>query len=245
MKRIIAVAALGLAALMPCTSWAQSTAPSTVLSQVSAQSCAVTGCINAKLSDGELFTFSDMLRYYGSYPINGRLAFRGLNYDMTGQSSGYQVIDLSGNGGQFAVHEEFAVRCYRGCTQTWLRGSLTVANEYIGTQPTNYGSSGYPAYTNISTGTGQVGLVSASQSDTLITLTSSDVTLIQVPSEVTILAGALDANFTITATAPTQPNSPPDFSPSTVVVTATFPDGQTASVSLLVTPLPPPPPIDQ
>lgn len=213
----------------------------TALAQVSAQSCQVTGCVNAKLSDGELFSFSDTLRYYGSYNINGRLAFRGLNYLGTGQSSGYQIIDLAFAGGQFAVHENIAI--VRGNSQKWLNGSLTMANEYVGTDPAYYGSTEYPAYGDITTGTGQVGLVKAAISDTVVTLASSDTTQVQVPSEVTILAGSLNANFTVTATAPTTTGPGTTNNPN-VTITATFPDGRVASMPVYVQPLPAPTPVN-
>lgn len=236
MTKQIAVAVLGLLA---CTSSAS--AQTTQLKQTAAgPNCQIVGCINAPLSDGELFTFSDTLKYLGSYPINGKLAFRGLNYFLSGHSSGYEVIDLDASAWEnngFAVHENFApcYRCFR-----WHDGYLQVANEYVGFDPYLYG---YNGAVNVTSGTGQVGLVTASPFPLTVTLASSDTTQIQVPSEVTIPAGSLDADFTIMATAPTQTTPPSPTAKITII--ATFPDGTSAVATVTVQPLPAPPPPEQ
>lgn len=239
MRKLAVIAILGLA--FACTSRAQST----TLTQTSGTGCVVTGCTNAKLSDGELFTWGDTLVYYGSQSIFGKLQFRGMHYQMSGQASwnGYQVIDLSDNG--FAIHEAFSVRCYRSCTQIWQNGYLSLPSEYVGADPADYGNQGYPSYANLTTGTGQVGVVTASMVPLTVTLVSGDTSQIQVPSEVTIPAGSLYADFTITATAPTQPNSPPYLQPASVTITATFQDGQSSTFTVVVQPLSPPPPSDE
>lgn len=227
---------LGLAALLlPGLSQAQTTQ----LNQTGPGSyCHVTGCTNMPLSDGELMTFGDTLAYYGSYPIAGKLQFRGMHYQMAGNSSGYQLIDLAGAG--FAIHVDFAVHCYRGCSNNWLNGYLDVPNEYVTSDPAYYGSSGYPNYTCICSGNGQVGFVTAPTSPVVVTLTTDNPSVIQVPSEVTVLAGTMFTDFAITATVPDTGIGPL----YTVTITATFPDGTTATFPLTVQNLPPPTPPD-
>lgn len=237
MRRIISlwlpVAFLFL--LLPRTSEAQTTQ----LNQTGPGTyCHVTGCTNMPLSDGELMTFGDTLAYYGSYPINGKLQFRGMHYQMTGNSSGYQLIDLAGAG--FTLHEDFAVHCYRGCSNNWLNGYLELPNEYVTSDPAYYGSSGYPNYTCICSGNGQIGFVTAPTTAANVTLVSSNPSVIQVPVEVTVPAGSLYADFAITATVPATGLG----APYTVTITATFPDGSTSVFPLTVQNLPPPTPPD-
>jgi hypothetical protein len=229
--------------------WGQSTS-TTTFTQVT-HPCSVTGCTNAQLSDGETFSFTDTLQYYGVYPILGTLQFRGVKYAMSGQASGYETIDLSNSQG-FAVHEAFSVRCYRGCSQTWLNGSLTVPNTYLGVQvdtsvlmytntfgqvvqqypdwpSTAFGGSVYRATGNIegpTTGIVQVGLVTASDVDTPVILTCSDAAF-TIPSEITIPAGSTYQNAPISAAV--IPYNQPAV---TATIRATFPDGSTAIITV-------------
>ena len=163
----------------------------------------VTGCINAYLSDGETFSFNDTLQYYGSYSILGNLSFRGVEYQMTGNSSGYQVIDLH-NAQGFAIHEAFSVRCYRGCIQTWLNGYLVAPNVFVGVQ---VDSSSDPAFT--------------------------------VPGSLTIPAGQVAASGAINA-AVIAYNQPA----VAATITATYPDGRTATIVVTDDPGPAPPTVD-
>jgi len=235
-------------------------AQTTTFTQTGGSTCHVTGCSNAPVSDGETFSFSDTLKYYGSYSIAGTLTFRGIGYALSGTSSGYQTIDLSANdAGPFAVHEDFAIHCFRGCGQTWLDGSLTVPNEYLGIQvdksqflyvdvfghvvqqypnwpSTAFGGSVYCSAALITpcngegplNGTVQVGLAAPASTDTTVLLSSSDPTF-TVPVSVTIPAGSLYANF-YGQLAAVVPYPQADVS---AIITATFPDGTTSSVTVV------------
>lgn len=147
------------------------------------------------------------------------------------------VIDLDASTWEkngFALHDVFHPSRY---TAGWTSGYLQIPNEYIGFDPFLYG---YNGAVNVTTGTGQVGLVTPNFiQDQTVTLTSGDTTQVQVPSQVTILAGSLDADFTITATAPMQTGG---LKESFITVTATFPDGTVSTATVGVEPLPAPPP---
>lgn len=225
-KAIFAVAAL---AVLGCSSSVRG--QTTQLQQTAAgPNCHTYGCINTPLANGELFTWSDT-------SVSQKLSFRGLNYFMTVTTSGNVTKDLSSaayeNNG-FAVHTDFDIDCFR-CVFTWDDGYLQLNNEYVGSDPYLYG---YNGQINVTSGTGQVGLVTPSPGDLIVNLVSGDATLIQVPSQVTILAGSLDADFTITSTAPTAPPS----QTLSIIVTATFPDGTVATMKVTVQPVPAPPP---
>lgn len=225
------LATLGLFACI-CSARAQTTQ----LQQTApGPNCHTYGCINTPLSDGEVFTWCHTSSCT-------KTSFRGLNYLMTAHTSGFPIeaVDLTStayeNNG-FAVHTDFL--CGRfGCG--WHDGYFQLNKKYVGFDPFLYGDNGQ---VNVTSGNGQVGLVTALPYDLTVTLVSSDPTQIQVPASVVILAGTLDANFTITATAPTQPNSPPYLTESFVTVTATFTDDGTASTATVgVEPLPAPTP---
>lgn len=211
--------------------------------------CHVTGCVNVPLSDVELFTFSDTIQHYGSSPIAGKLQFRGMHYQMIGNASGYQDIDLAicqpevncvPIANSFAIHEHFAVHCVRSCSNNWVNGYLDVPNEYVASDPSYYGNSGYPSYTCICSGNGQVGFPAQQTNPATVTLVSSMPSVIQVPSEVTVLGGTSFTDFAITATVPDTGIGPV----YTVTITATFPDGTTATFPVSVQNLPPPTPPD-
>lgn len=227
MKRAIAI--LGLA-LLPCLLKAQTTQ----LQQTAAgPNCHTYGCINTPLSDGELISWSNT-------SVSQKLSFRGLNYFMVAKQSGWPTIavDLTSVGYEnngFAVHTDFDSDCFR-CVLGWDDGYLQLNNEYVGSGTFLYGWNGS---VNVTSGTGQVGLVTATPFDQAITLVSSDPAILQVPGQVTILAGSLDADFTITATAPT---APPLGNPTPVTVTATFPDGTAATMTVTVGTIPAPTP---
>lgn len=235
MNRIRTAVAAFIVAIF-CASIAS--AQTTQLNQTGPDSCHVTGCLNAPLSDGELYSWSDTLQYYGSYPIAGKLQFRGMHYQMSGNSSGYQVIDLAGAG--FAIHEAFKVTCFRSCSNSWLNGYLDVPNEYVASDPSYYGNSGYPSYTCICSGNGQVGFVATQTSPIVVNLVTDNPSVIQVPPQVTILGGTQFTDFAITATVPNTGIGPV----YTVTITATFPDGTTATFPVNVQNLPPPTPVD-
>lgn len=244
MKKLIVV---GLGALLAASLFAQST-NTTTFTQTGGVGCHVTGCANAALNDGETFSFTDTLQYYGTYSILGKLTFRAIGYSMSGQASGYQTIDLS-NAQGFAVHEDYAVHCYRGCSQTWKDGSLTIPKEYVGVQvdtsvlmytnvfgqvvqqypnwpPTAFGGQVYRSSGYIEgplNGTVQVGLASVSDVDVTVKLASSDPTF-TVPSQITIPAGSLYANGSITAVTV--------GSGVVATITATFPDGTTSTITV-------------
>lgn len=191
--------------------------------------CRTYGCINTTLSDDELLTWS-------CTSASQKFSFRGLNYSKC-STSGNTAVDLDvtaweNNG--FAVHTDFDVDCFR-CAPGWDDGTFTVPNEYIGSGRFLYGWDGQ---VNQTSGNGQVGLVTATPYNQTVNLASGNPNLIQVPSQVIILAGSLDANFTITATAPYAPPS----QTLSVTVTATFPDGTVAAMTVTVQPLPAPPP---
>lgn len=229
---------IAIAALLCIIGACMASAQTTQLKQTAAgPNCQVYGCINAPLSDLETFTFSDTLRYLYDQPINGKLAFRGLNYFMSGHSTGYLNIDLDASAYEnngFAVHELFHPSRGNG---NWQNGYLQLDNEYVGSDPFLYGWNGA---VNVASGTGQVGVVTANMiQDQTVNLTSGDPNLIQVPVQVTIKAGSLDADFTITATAPT---APPLGAPTPVTVTATFPDNTTATMTVTVGTIPASPP---
>lgn len=235
MKSLLKIALFTLSAFFTVCAQAQTTQ----LNQTGpGTNCHVTGCTNMPLSDGELMTFGDTLAYYGSYPINGKLLFRGMHYQISGNSSGYQLIDLSGAG--FSLHEDFAVHCYRGCSNNWLNGYLEVPSKYVTSDPSYYGNSGYPNYTCICSGNGQVGFIVAPTTATVVTLVTDNPSVIQVPANVTVSAGSLYADFAITANVPNTGIGPL----YTVTITATFPDGTTATFPLTVQNLPPPTPPD-
>lgn len=224
-----ALAAIGLLACMSSTR-----AQTTQLAQSApGPNCHPYGCINTPLSNGELMTWCDT-------SVCQKLSFRGMNYFMTVTTSGNVTKDLTStkyeNNG-FAVHTDFDVDCFR-CVFGWDDGYLQLNKEYVGSDPFLYGWNGQ---VNVTSGTGQVGLVTASPGDLIVTLSSGDATLIQVPSQVTILAGSLDADFTITATAPTSTGQNTGQTIS-VNVTATYPDGTVATMTVTVQPLPAPPP---
>ena len=196
-------------------------------------SCGVFGCSNAKLQDAELFSY-----FIATDPYHGasHLTFRGQTYyDLTWTCgvSGWPGCGTSqtitGNNAQYVVHETFQVHCSRtGCSTTNLSGSFTLNNEVFSVRPTTYG------YTGPFTGTGQVELAVKSTTDTIVTLTSSDPS-ITVPGTVTITAGAFVADFTLNDAAI------PYGNPATTgTITATFPDGYTANVTVTDNPLPPP-----
>lgn len=230
--------------------WGQSTS-TTTFTQTGGGGCHVTGCTNAPISDGETFSFNDTQEYYGAQNILVNLYFRGIQYAMSGKGSGYQTEDLS-NGQGFAIHEDFTVHCLRGCSNTWKDGSLRVPNTYVGVimdrsifypgqypnwPPTAFGGqvyrSGGTYVEGPSSGTVQVGLAVPAQVDTVVTLTTSDAAF-TVPERITIPAGQLFANGTITAAA---------FTGRTEIVAtvlATFPDGSTAIITVTDDPGPAP-----
>jgi hypothetical protein len=212
----------------------------TTLTQA-ALSCSPFGCTNAKLLDGELFS------YYiatSAYAGPSHLTFRGQTYyDLTWTCTvskypgcaGSQTI--TANNGQYVVQETFHLHCFRSCTVTNLSGSFALNNEVFSLRPAAFGgSAGYPTYgPGPLTGTGQVELAVKSLTDTVVRLQSSDAS-ITPPAEVTITAGSFIADFTITAAA--IPNGKP---PTTATITATFPDGSVIKVAVTDNPLPLPP----
>lgn len=232
MRRTLIGVALLAGLLLPCRLEAQTT---TLTQTAAGPNCSISGCINTPLSDKELITWCHT-------NVCQKLSFRGLNYFMTAKQSGWPTIavDLDStayeNNG-FMVHTDFDSDCFR-CVTGWDDGTLTMENEYVGSGTFLYGWNGS---VNVTSGTGQVGLVTATPFDQTVTLMSSDATLLQVPSSVVILAGTLDSNFTITATAPTATASW-QLAPINVTVTATFPDGTASTMTVTVGPLPPPPP---
>jgi hypothetical protein len=212
----------------------------TTLTQT-ALSCSPFGCTNAKLLDGELFSYSIATSAYSG---PSHLTFRGQTYyDLTWTCTvskypgcaGSQTI--TANSGQYIVQETFQLHCFRSCTVTNLSGSFSVNNEVFSLRPTAFGgSSGYPTYgPGPLTGTGQVELAVKSLIDTIVTLHSSDPS-ITVPAEVTITAGSFSADFTVTAAG--IPNGKPA---TTGTITATFPDGSATKIAVADNPLPLPP----
>jgi hypothetical protein len=205
--------------------------------------CGTFGCSNAKLRDAELFSYfiaSDA--YHGA----SHLTFRGQTYyDLTwtcgisrwpgcGPSQ-----TITANNGQYVVHETFQLHCYRtGCSTTNLSGSFTLNDDVFSIRPTTFGGeTGYPNYApGPLTGTGQVELAVKSTTDTIVTLESSNDPSITVPETVTITAGAFVADFTVNAVGIKYGNPA-----TTATITATFPDGHTANVTVTDNPLPPPP----
>lgn len=222
--------------LLACMSSAS--AQTTQLTQTAAgPNCHTYGCINTPLSDQEVFTWCHVTTGSGCT----KLSFRGLDYFMTAHVGGFPIeaVDLSStayeNNG-FAVHTDFL--CGRfGCG--WKDGTLTLDKEYVGSGTFLYGWNGS---VNVTSGTGQVGVVTANMiQDQTVNLTSGDPNLIQVPAQVTIQAGSLDADFTITATAP---KAPPLGAPTPVTVTATFQDGTAATMTVTVGTIPASPSTD-
>lgn len=202
--------------------------------------CSPFGCTNGTLQDGELFTYYIATgAYYGS----SYLTFRGRTYyDLTwtcgiGQYPACVASQtITANHGQYVVQETFQRHCYfRSCTVTNLSGSFTINNEIFSLSTASFGGqAGPPGYgPGPLTGTGQVELAVKSLTDTVVTLTSSDPS-ITVPTTVTITAGSFVADFTVTAVG-IKYGKPG----TTATVVATFPDGQTISVIVTDTPLPP------
>lgn len=228
----VAVLILLLGATLGASS---ASAQATQLVQTAAgPNCHTYGCINTPLSDGEMFTWCHVTTGSGCT----KLSFRGLDYFMTAHVGGFPIeaVDLSStayeNNG-FAVHTDFL--CGRfGCG--WKDGTLTLDKEYVGSGTYLYGWNGS---VNVTSGTGQVGLVSGVPFDQTVTLVSSDPAILQVPVSVVIPNGSPDADFTITATAPTGTGQT-----LSVNVTATFPDGTVAVMTVTVQPVPAPTPPD-
>jgi hypothetical protein len=204
--------------------------------------CTTFGCSNAKLQDGELFSY-----YIATSAYSGpsHLTIRGQTYyDLTwtcGVSrwpscGGSQII--TANNGQYVVDEAFQLHCSRtGCSTTNLSGRFTLSDNVFSIRPTTFGgSSGYPYYgPGPLTGTGQVELAVKSLTDTIVRLASSDPS-ITVPDTVMITAGAFVADFTVDAVGIKYGNLP-----TTGTITAMFPDGHTATLTVTDNPLPPPP----
>lgn len=238
---------LGLA-ILTCASSVR--AQTTTLNQTSL-TCQPLGCANATLSDGELFS------YNGPGSRGAALSFRGIQYfadSATCPSPNHpypacgtsQII--TANKGQFVANETFKqVFCYRCIKWQNLSGSLTIPNEYAGIQippAPAYGLGGVTPFgaPNPTSTSAQVGLAVASSTDTIVTLTTTatsndpnvqpDPNPLVVPSTVTIPAGSLYANFTVSVGTATVINE--------VSITATFPDGQTSTTEQ-VTVYPPAP----
>lgn len=230
MKKLFAFALLCL--LYP---WAVQ-AQTTQLTQTAAgPNCHSYGCINTPLSNGELITWCNT-------SVCQKLSFRGLNYFMTAHQTGWPtvMVDLTStayeNNG-FAVHTDFDSDCFR-CVLGWDDGYLQLNNEYVGSGTFLYGWNGS---VNVTSGTGQIGLVTVTPFDQTVTLLSSNPTILQLPASVVIPNGFPDADFTITATAPTATLSS-QLAPIPVTVSATFPDGTVATMTVTVGPLPAPTP---
>jgi hypothetical protein len=204
--------------------------------------CGTFGCSNAKLQDTELFSYSIATdAYHGP----SHLTFRGQTYyDLTwtcgiSKWPGCATSQtITANNGQYVVHETFQVHCFRtGCSTTNVSGSFTLNNDVFSIRPTTFGGdTGYPNYApGPLTGTGQAELAVKSITDTIVRLASSDPS-ITVPDTMTITAGAFIADFTVNAVGIKNGNPA-----TTGTVTAMFPDGHTANVTVTDNPLPPPP----
>lgn len=242
-------AILGLALLVLSSS---AKAQTTTIRQVSGN-CTIGGCASATLQDSETFSYSDYDPGYGNHSgFEVIFSFRGITY--YGQGSAMNVICPSGtpvgygcedvqdinnslNLGQLHFIEHLKVRCYRtGCVSSFNGGSVTLSNDNFEipvifdhdyNEPCYY--LGTPCYDEAGTFSGQVGLAVLSTSDTIVALTSSDPS-IQVPTSVTIPAGAFSANFLFnTSVVQTQ---------TVVIITATFPDGTALSVTVTEEPSP-------
>ena len=206
------------------------------------RTCSTFSCGNAQLQDGELFSYTIATSAYAG---PSHLTFRGQTYyDLTWTCGVSRWPNcgasqtITANNGQYVVQESFQLHCYRtGCTTTNLSGSLTLNNDVFSLKPTTFGgSAGYPSYgPGPLTGAGQVELAVKSLTDTVVLLQCSDPS-ITVPVSVTITAGSFVADFTVSAAAIKYGNPP-----TTGVITATFPDGSTVSVTVTDNPLPPPP----
>lgn len=231
MNKKLLLGILGLA-LLPCLSRAQQ---STTIAQASAgPNCHTYGCINTPLSDGahDLLTWANTSREQA-------FTFRGLTYLATAKQvinpDGSLTVELSStafeNNG-LGVNTDFAHNPRGG--YGWKSGVFILdANaNYVGSGTYLYGWNGS---VDVTSGTGQVGLVTNTSFDQTVTLLSSNPNILQVPVSVVIPAGAYDTNFTITATAP---QAPPLGAPTPVTVTATFPDNTVATMTVTVGTIP-------
>lgn len=201
--------------------------------------CTLAGCINMPLSPTKEF-----LTWADTNSIQ-KFSFRGLNYFATAKRvtnpDGSISVNLDSaafeNNG-FTVTTLFDSDCFR-CAEAWdIGGGITFPTEYNGSGTYLYGWNGS---VNVTSGTGQVGFGVGQLVDSTVTLLSDRPDLIQVPSSIVIPANQFDADFTITATAPTATLSS-QLAPIPVHVTATFPDTTVATMTVTVGPLPAPPP---
>lgn len=230
----IAIAVLGLLACSLSAS-----AQTTTLTQTGpGTNCTTVGCINMPLDDLERLTWADTNSIQ-------KFSFRGLDYfaaaKRTTNPDGSLSVDLDSalyeNNG-FTVHTLFDIDCFR-CAEAWDNGKIVFPTEYVASGTFLYGWNGS---INVTSGTGQVGFGVGQPVDSTIALLSSRPDLLQVPASVVIPQNQFYTPFTITATAPTAPAAPLGATP--INVTATFPDGTVATMTVTVGTIPAPTPPD-
>ena len=125
-----------LVLLLLMTAFAVTASAQTMYQQTSHR-CLLQHCYNATLDDGETFSYTDGIQYYGTQSFIGSVTFRGQTYSdfqgtvtaTTGPQRAYtNYWSLAGtfNNGADIIQETIAVTCYRGCSQRNVSGSVTI-----------------------------------------------------------------------------------------------------------------------